>query len=77
VVVLAPAFGLLLDRFLFRRIPEYQYDSQDDYRAHASGRIPALLPVLLVTRISMSGADSVQPYNVYLRLAGYPVNGMT
>jgi branched-subunit amino acid ABC-type transport system permease component len=40
VVVLAPALGLLLDRFLFRRNPEYQYDRQADHRAHASCRNP-------------------------------------
>jgi branched-chain amino acid transport system permease protein len=76
VVVLAPAFGLILDRFLFRRISNTNTTAKMVTGLTLLVGIPSLLPVLL-------GNDNFydispilfNPDTVYCRLAGYPVNG--
>ena len=76
VVVLAPAFGLLLDRFLFRRIPNTNTTAKMITALTLLVGIPALLPVLLGNENFYDVAPILfNPNNVYLRLAGYPVNG--
>ena len=76
VVVLAPAFGLLLDRFLFRRIPNTNTTAKLITALTLLVGIPALLPVLLGNENFYDVAPILfNPDNVYLRLAGYPVNG--
>jgi branched-subunit amino acid ABC-type transport system permease component len=76
VVVMAPAVGLILDRFLFRRIPNTNTTAKMVTGLTLLVGIPALLPVLLGNENFYDVSPILfNPDNVYLRLAGYPVNG--
>jgi branched-chain amino acid transport system permease protein len=76
VVVLAPAFGLLLDRVLFRRIPNTNTTAKMVTGLTLLVGIPALLPVLLGNDNFYDVSPILfNPDTVYVRVAGYPVNG--
>lgn len=77
VVVLGPGLGLVLDRFLFRRIPSTNTTAKVVTGLSLLVGIPALLPVIFGNG-NLVGAPSIvfDPNTVYFHLgAGVPVNG--
>jgi branched-subunit amino acid ABC-type transport system permease component len=76
VVILAPAVGLVADRFLFRRIHNTNTTAKMVTSLTLLVAIPALLPVIFGNQ-NIYGVSPVlfNPDTVYTRLAGYPVNG--
>lgn len=80
VVVGAPALGLVLDRFLFRRIPSTHTTAKIVTGLSLLVGIPALLPVLF-GNANVVGVPSIafNPDTVYFHLFGLslvPVNGI-
>ncbi len=80
VVVLGPGLGLVLDRFLFRRIPSTNTTAKMVTGLSLLVGIPALLPVLFGNE-NVVGVPSVafDPNTVYFHLFGLavvPVNGI-
>ncbi len=76
VVLLAPAVGLVADRFLFRRIPNTNTTAKMVSSLTLLVAIPALLPVIFGNQnIYAVSPILFNPDTVYARLAGYPVNG--
>jgi len=77
VAVLGPGLGLVLDRFLFRRIPSTNGTAKIVTGLSLLVGIPALLPMVFGTG-NLVGAPSIvfNPDTVYFHLgAGVPVNG--
>jgi branched-subunit amino acid ABC-type transport system permease component len=78
VVVLGPGLGLLLDRFLFRRIPSTNTTAKIVTGLSLLVGIPSLLSVLFGNR-NLVGAPSIgfDPNTVYFHLGSdVPVNGI-
>lgn len=78
VVVLGPGLGLVLDRFLFRRIPSTNTTAKIVTGLSLLVGIPSLLPVLFGNE-NLVGAPSIgfDPNTVYFHLgADVPVNGI-
>lgn len=78
VVVLGPGLGLVLDRFLFRRIPSTNTTAKIVTGLSLLVGIPALLPVIFGNE-NLIGAPSIgfNPDTVYFHLgADVPVNGI-
>lgn len=77
VVVLAPAVGLVLDRFLFRKIPNTNTTAKVVTGLSLLVGIPALLPVLLGNQNLYNTPSIVfNPNVVYFHLFGSPINGI-
>ncbi|MHB1518790.1 MAG: ABC transporter permease [Acidimicrobiales bacterium] len=77
VVVLAPVLGLVLDRFLFRKIPNTNTTAKLVTGISLFVGIPSLLPVLFGSQNQFNAPSILfNPNVVYFRLAGTPVNGI-
>ncbi len=76
VLVLSPLVGLVLDRFLFRLIPNTNSTAKLVTGISLLVGIPALLPVLFGNQNIYNVSPVIfNPDTVYIRISGYPVNG--
>lgn len=77
VLLLAPALGLVLDRFLFRLIPSTNTTAKVVTGLALLVGIPALLPILLGNQ-SIYNVPSVlfDPNTIYFRIFRTPINGI-
>ncbi len=77
VVLVAPALGLVFDRFLFRRIPSSNTMAKLITGITLFVGIPALIPVIFGTNNQYNPpAILFNPNVVYFRIAGSPINGI-
>ncbi|MHB1712762.1 MAG: branched-chain amino acid ABC transporter permease [Acidimicrobiales bacterium] len=77
VVVLAPALGLIFDRYLFRKIPNTNTTAKLVIGLSLFVGIPAVLPVLFGSQNLYSSPSILfNPDTVYFRFAGTPINGI-
>lgn len=77
VVLLAPALGLIFDRFLFRHIPNTNTTAKIVTGLALLVAIPELLPVLLGNQnIYATPSVLFQPDTVYFRIFDTPINGI-
>jgi branched-chain amino acid transport system permease protein len=77
VVILAPVFGLALDRYLFRKIPNANTTAKLVTGITLFVGIPALLPVIFGSNNQYNPPSILfNPDVVYFRIAGTPFNGI-
>src|SRR5665213_2878962 len=77
VVILAPALGLVIDRYLFRKIPSTNTTAKLVMGIALFVGIPALLPVLFGSQ-NLYNSPSIlfNPDTVYFRVGSTPINGI-
>jgi branched-subunit amino acid ABC-type transport system permease component len=76
VVIGAPLLGLVVDRFLFRKIPSTNTTARIVTGIALLVGIPALLPVIFGNQELYNPPTLIfNQNNVYVTIAGYPVNG--
>jgi len=77
VVIIAPLLGLVLDRYLFRLIPNTNTTAKVVTGLALLVGIPTILPILLGNQ-NIYNVSSVlfDPNTVYFRLFGQPINGI-
>ncbi|HUY67368.1 MAG TPA: ABC transporter permease [Acidimicrobiales bacterium] len=77
VVILAPALGLIFDRFLFRKIPSTNTTAKLVMGISLFVGIPALLPVLFSNQNQFNSPSILfDPNTVYFRVVSQPINGI-
>ena len=77
VVVLAPALGLVFDRYLFRKIPNTNTTAKLVTGITLFVGIPALLPVIFGSSNQYNPPSILfNPNIVYFRVGGTPINGI-
>jgi branched-subunit amino acid ABC-type transport system permease component len=77
VVLLAPALGLIFDRYLFRKIPNSNTTAKLVTGITLFVGIPALLPVIFGSNNQYNPPSILfNPDVVYFRIAGTPFNGI-
>ena len=78
VVLLAPALGLIFDRYLFRKIPNSNTTAKLVTGITLFVGIPALLPVIFGSNNQYNPPSILfNPDIVYFRVAGTPINGIS
>jgi branched-subunit amino acid ABC-type transport system permease component len=76
VVILAPALGLVFDRYLFRKIPNSNTTAKLVTGITLFVGIPALLPVIFGSNNQYNPPSILfNPDTVYFRVADTPING--
>ncbi|HXW38848.1 MAG TPA: ABC transporter permease, partial [Acidimicrobiales bacterium] len=77
VPLLAPALGLALDRYLFRKIPNSNTTAKLVTGIALAVGIPSLLPVIFGSTNQYNPPSILfNPNTVYFRVAGTPINGI-
>jgi branched-subunit amino acid ABC-type transport system permease component len=77
VVLLAPALGLIFDRFLFRKIPSANTTAKLVMGITLFVGIPSLIPVIFGSNNQYDPPSVLfNPDVVYFRIAGSPINGI-
>ena len=77
VVILAPALGLVFNRFLFAKIPNTNTTAKLVMGISLFVGIPAVLPVLFGSQDQFNSPSILfDPNTVYFRLASQPINGI-
>jgi branched-chain amino acid transport system permease protein len=77
VVVLAPALGLVFDRFLFRKIPNSNTTAKLVTGITLFVGIPAIIPVIFGSSNQYNPPSILfNPNTVYFRVARTPINGI-
>ena len=78
VILLAPALGLIFDRYLFRKIPNTNTTAKLVTGITLFVGIPALLPVIFGSNNQFNPPSVLfNPDTVYFRVAGAPINGIS
>ena len=78
VLLLAPALGLIFDRYLFRKIPNSNTTAKLVTGITLFVGIPALLPVIFGSNNQYNPPSILfNPDNVYFRVLGTPINGIS